>query len=100
MKIFWKRLKAKTPKFFKNIINFSLAISALSTLILTSGLVIPDSILGIITQVGIIAGITSSFIAKLTTLYGLDEEGEVITEETLVNFTVNPDTKQNPSTKP
>lgn len=78
MKELYKRFFSKTPKFFKGVINISISISTLSTLILTSGLVIPDSTLGFITKAGIIAGVVSSFVAKLTTLYGLDEDGEVI----------------------
>lgn len=91
---------SKTPKFFKNVIKISIAISTLSTIILTSGLVIPDSILGIITQIGIVSGVVSAFVSKLTTLYGIDEE----TKEPITYFsepdTINPDSKDNPKTKP
>lgn len=96
MKEFFKRWSAKTPKFFKNIINISIGISTLSTLILTSGLIIPDSVLGFITKSGIIAGIVSAFISKLTTLYGLDEEGEVIQSYA---DTIVPDDRPNPGKK-
>lgn len=96
-----KRLKAKTPKFFKNLIKISLAVSAISGAILTSGLVIPDSVAGWISQIGIIAGLVSAGISKLTTIYGISEE----TEESPIIYakedeTINPDGKDNPKTKP
>lgn len=99
MKEFFKRWSAKTPKFFRNIINISIGISTLSTLILTSGLIIPDSVLGFITKTGIIAGIVSAFISKLTTLYGLDEQGEVIKAQDYYADTVVPDERPNPPKK-
>lgn len=99
IKEIWNRLKGKTPKFFQNIIKISIAISTLSTLILTSGLVIPDSILGFITKGGIVAGIVSAFISKLTTLYGTNEQGEVIKEPEIYADTLDPDLKPNPPKK-
>jgi len=94
----YNRLKGKTPKFFKNIIKISIAVSTLSTLILTSGLVIPDSVLGLITKIGIVAGIVSAFISKLTTLYGTDEDGKVVMYAA-EDDTLNPDERKNPPTK-
>jgi len=78
MKEIINRLLGRTPTFFKNIINIAISVSTLSTLILTSGLVIPDSTLGFITKSGIVAGIVAGFVAKLTTLYGVNKDGEVI----------------------
>lgn len=89
-----QRLKAQTPKFFRNIINISLSISALSGLIIGSGLVIQDSIFGLVAQSGIIAGIVASFVAKLTTIYGVSEE---ITPK--IQGIIDPDLKPNPNTK-
>lgn len=94
------RLFSKTPKFFQNIIKISISISTLSTLILTSGLVIPDSALGFITKSGIIAGIVAAFISKLTTLYGVDQETKEVIKYAKEDETINPDGKDNPKTKP
>lgn len=60
-----KRLLAKTPRFFKKLRAIAIAIGTLSTLIVTSGLAIPDTYLFIIGQVGIAAGIVGGFIASL-----------------------------------
>jgi len=93
MKEIINRLKAATPTFFKNIIKISFAITTLSSLLLTSGLVIPESVAGMISQIAIVASITSIFISTMTTKYGV-KDGEVVQP-----FTVNPDTKPNPPKK-
>lgn len=78
MKQLWDRFLAKTPKLFKTIRNIGLSLVGLSGIILTSGLAIPESIIGIISQIGIIAGATAAGIAQLTTIWGVDEDGNVI----------------------
>lgn len=60
-----KRISAKTPKFFKKVRAIALAVGSLSTLIVTSGLAIPDTYLFIIGQAGMVAGIITAFIASL-----------------------------------
>ena len=94
MKEILQRLKAETPQFFKDIINISLSITALSGLLLTSGIVFPESVVGFIAKAGMIAGICSAFVAKLTTIYGLQENKVQKFADTM-----NPDTKDNPKTK-
>lgn len=101
MKEILNRLGAKTPTFFKNIISISLAITTLSGLLLGSGLVFPESIGGLIAKAGIIAGIVSAFISKLTTIYGV-KDGEIVKPDSTIMYepeTINPDTKPNPPKK-
>lgn len=61
----WKRLGRSTPKFFKKIRAIAVAVASLSTLIVTSGLAIPDTYLFIIGQTGMIAGVVAGFVASL-----------------------------------
>ena len=60
-----KRITAKTPKFFKKLRAIAIAVGSLSTLIVTSGLAIPDTYLFIVGQIGIASGIVGAFIASL-----------------------------------
>jgi len=60
-----KRITAKTPKFFKKLRAIAIAVGSLSTLIVTSGLAIPDTYLFIVGQIGIASGIVGTFIASL-----------------------------------
>lgn len=60
-----KRLGGKTPKFFKKLRAIAIAIGSLSTLVVTSGLAIPDTYLFIVGQIGIASGIVGAFIASL-----------------------------------
>lgn len=96
----WNRLKAKTPKLFRNIRNIGLTVSAISVTILGAGIAIPDSLGALISLIGAVAGAVAAGIAQLTTIWGTDEDGEVIKAEDIYADTINPDTKPNPSTKP
>ncbi len=66
LKEIFKRISEKTPKFFKQLRVIAIAIGSLSTLVVTSGLAIPDTYLFIVGQAGIVAGIVGAFLASLT----------------------------------
>lgn len=78
MKQIIKRFLSKTPKLFRIIRNIGLSIAGISATIVGSGIVIPNSILAIISQVGIVAGITAAGIAQLTTIWDIDEDSDKI----------------------
>ncbi len=78
MKQLWDRLLAKTPKIFRIIRNAGLTVAALSVTITTSGIALPGSFLEYISQIGLIAGAIAAGVSQLTTINGLDENGDVI----------------------
>lgn len=92
----WNRLKAKTPKLFKNIRNIGLTISAISVTILGAGIAIPDSLGALISLIGAIAGAVAAGVAQLTVIWGVDEQGKVI--ESYAD-TIVPDDRPNPPKK-
>lgn len=75
-----QRLSSDTPKFFKTLRKIALTTSALSGAILLADLTIPDSIGDLITKAGVLSGIIVAFTASLPTIWGTDENGEVISK--------------------
>jgi hypothetical protein len=74
----FQRFFSKTPKIFRIIRNIGLSVAGISATIIGAGLTIPDSILGVISQIGIVAGVVAAGISQLTTIWGVDENGKVI----------------------
>lgn len=98
MKEILARLTSQTPKFFKIIRNISLSLATLGGLIIATDLAMPDSFVDILSKIITISGITAAFIAQLPTIWGV-KDGEVVEPDNVL-FTINPDTKPNPPTKP
>jgi len=93
------RFFSETPKFFKKVRAVCIAVGSLSTIIVTSGLALPESWTFLIAQAGIIAGIIGALIASLP----VKDTADIVDTKTVilsVEDTINPDGKDNPKTKP